>query len=87
MSKALLALSTTGKNYKSSATCNYVFPPLCHDQSAYGMILDLKSLARRLLHNITSTPIYCALLIAEIHHVNTERMSSKHKFLRIFLTA
>ncbi|CAG8973635.1 hypothetical protein HYALB_00002201 [Hymenoscyphus albidus] len=48
-------------------------------------ILDLKSFPGRLLHNITSTPLHCALLIAEIHHVNTERKSVKHRLFEDLL--
>jgi hypothetical protein len=142
MSKALLALYATKKNYASSAPCYYIFPPLYDYGSAYGItaeidraiigrapkkilescneiqshlderlshashisplretskllksisssyrddrlnstlkILDLKSFPRKFIHNITSAPLHCALLIAEIRRINTEQKKAEH---------
>lgn len=48
-------------------------------------ILDLKSFPGKLLHNITSTPLHCALLIAEIGHINTERKRAEHRLFEDLL--
>ncbi|CAG8981743.1 hypothetical protein HYALB_00013356 [Hymenoscyphus albidus] len=149
MSKTFPALSITGKNYASSATCNYVFLPLYDYGSAYGITaeidraiiglspdiilescyeiqsrldkrlshvshilplretsilckrmfssardsrldfalttLDLKSIPGKLIHDITSTPLHCALLIVEMRHINTERRSAGDRIFKDLL--
>ncbi|CAG8978005.1 hypothetical protein HYALB_00000674 [Hymenoscyphus albidus] len=48
-------------------------------------ILNLKSFSGKLICNITSTPLHCALLIAEIHHINTERERAEHRIFEDLL--
>jgi hypothetical protein len=41
-------------------------------------ITDLKSFPGKFIHNITSAPLHCVLLIAEIRRINTERKKAEH---------